>query len=91
MEVLSAIITYQAACRNVSIVEDEIDVTRTSTYYNEFSNEADRQTDLAKLQVTLSESIKERIADGEALAAAMARQKADDEMRIGYLKLQKAG
>ena len=44
----------------ITLIEKEIEATRTSTFYNEFSNEGDRFKDLTVLRAALRDAINQK-------------------------------
>lgn len=47
--------------KRIAAIELEIEATRTSTFYNEFTNEGDRFKDLTVLRAALRDAINEKL------------------------------
>ena len=79
------ITAYQKATKKVEEIEQEIEVTRTSTFYDNFGKgEAERQEDICKLRRSLRAAItdqKEKL-DALIVATVTAKQEADNQLQF---------
>jgi hypothetical protein len=75
--------------KRIAAIELEIEATRTSQFYNEFSNEGDRFKDLTVLRAALRDAINEKTEAIDKLMHACEIEKQEMNNQLNELNIWK--
>lgn len=75
--------------KRIAAIELEIEATRTSTFYNEFSNEGDRFKDLTVLRAALRDAINEKLIAIDTLICEIDNEKTELNNQLNELNIWK--